>query len=491
MDNHNNHLMHPGYGNLVYPPQEIPPISSILSHTSTRRFEELGQNAIGNTTTAGADHIFSDYGAHHTSGQYPIAYSTIDPIAPTATVVTHHSISGLVTPTPAYAPVAYPTNSPTVSTSAAGNQHSGGGLVIPTPAYQNIGPIVSTSTATSHHNICGLVTPTPALAPIAYPTIEPVLTETTVSANHIIRGRGYAAAAQDPVAMAAAVQPAQSPVPQSMELNLVKRNAVNLSPVVALDRIQVLSQTIIIPARPKPVDEAPVVIDSDDSEAEEEAEDEEDEEVIRRVVEKGKEIDKNQCRICLSKDQLVNIFKYDDERNLKLCDIIMMLCTPLRISVRDYLPHFVCTPCMDKLLMVYDLKLLVEETDKELRAQLKRSKVKSMASYVVVDGGESSSGGSDDEKKNDDDEFHLSEADVPESDDDSSDDGAVAAQPRNRPTRRKCAVRSCSNHAAHSQLYKRKGPEESVPENKRTHNDAEHMDQNETNEINQTQATTE
>lgn len=176
------------------------------------------------------------------------------------------------------------------------------------------------------------------------------------------------------------------------------------------------------------IDEPPELVEG----AAPKTEDEE-EEIVKREVQKEEEIDKNQCRICLSKENLVNIFKFDHGRNLRVCDIIMMLCSPLKISERDYLPHFVCALCVDKLNSTHDLKQLAEATDKELRSKLKRSKKKSRGNteFVIIDCAEFSSG-SDDDQKNDDDEFVLSEVEEAESDDDYESEESVVAKPRRR-----------------------------------------------------------
>lgn len=122
------------------------------------------------------------------------------------------------------------------------------------------------------------------------------------------------------------------------------------------------------------------------------------------------EINKNQCRICLSTDDLIDIFEFDDEKKLRICDLVMKLCTTLRINERDYLPHVVCTVCVDRLNKAFELKLQCESTDKDLRSKLPRRKRKarSATEVVLIDCNELSSG-TDDDKDKDDDEFHLSE----------------------------------------------------------------------------------
>lgn len=124
------------------------------------------------------------------------------------------------------------------------------------------------------------------------------------------------------------------------------------------------------------------------------------------------EIDKNQCRICLAKDNLVDIYKFDEDKKLQICDLVTKLCPSLRINTRDYLPQFVCNACEDRLNKAYELKLQCEATDRELRTKLPRRKRKarSVTEFVMIDCNELSSGSEDDDDKDqDDDEFHLSE----------------------------------------------------------------------------------
>lgn len=124
------------------------------------------------------------------------------------------------------------------------------------------------------------------------------------------------------------------------------------------------------------------------------------------------EINKNQCRICLSTDNLVDIYKMvDNEKKLQICDLVTKLCPTLRIHERDYLPQFVCDGCEDRLNKAHELKLQCEGTDRDLRAKLPRRKRKarSATEFVLIDCNDLSSGSEDDDKDQDDDEFHLSE----------------------------------------------------------------------------------
>lgn len=123
------------------------------------------------------------------------------------------------------------------------------------------------------------------------------------------------------------------------------------------------------------------------------------------------EINKNQCRICLSMDDLVDIYKFNDEKKLQICDLMTKLCPSLRIHERDYLPQFVCGNCECRLNQAHELKLQCEATDRELRSKLPRRKQKSrgVTEFVMIDCNDLSSGSDDDDKDPDDEEFHLSE----------------------------------------------------------------------------------
>ncbi|XP_031640942.1 zinc finger imprinted 3 [Contarinia nasturtii] len=128
------------------------------------------------------------------------------------------------------------------------------------------------------------------------------------------------------------------------------------------------------------------------------------------------EIDTNQCRICMSTTNLLDIFRIGEKSSFRFCDLIMKLAPSVKISERDYLPHSICGGCVDRIEAAYELRIQCEETDKFLRSKLKRSKKtrRTPAEFVLIDCAESSSD-SDDEQKSDD-EFQLSE----ESEDESS-----------------------------------------------------------------------
>lgn len=143
---------------------------------------------------------------------------------------------------------------------------------------------------------------------------------------------------------------------------------------------------------------------------------------VNNLVKEDEEIDLNQCRVCLSTENLVDIFKYEQKNVLRICDLIMKLCASIKISERDHLPHLVCAGCVERIEAAYELKLQCEDTEKLLRSKLKRCKRtrRDRSEYVIIDcaPGDSPSDSDDDDNK-DDDEFHLSEvteASEPDSD---------------------------------------------------------------------------
>lgn len=141
------------------------------------------------------------------------------------------------------------------------------------------------------------------------------------------------------------------------------------------------------------------------------------------------EVDQNQCRVCMSKVNLVNIFTY--ENNVRICDNIMTICSGVKILERDFLPHYVCTACLDKVKIAIEFKATCESTDKELRSKLKRSKskvVRRRGDFILVDC-ELSSEASDNNAK-DDDEFKISEDEVVA--EDSEPDSDVSFPPAKR-----------------------------------------------------------
>lgn len=135
---------------------------------------------------------------------------------------------------------------------------------------------------------------------------------------------------------------------------------------------------------------------------------------------KDDELDLNQCRICMTKDNLLDIFRIGEKTSFRICDLIMKLAPSVKINERDYLPHSICGNCVDRIEAAYELRVQCEETDKTLRSKLKRSKKtrRAPSEFVLLDCVESSSD-SDDDQKSDDDEFQLSEESEESSDSDS------------------------------------------------------------------------
>ena len=118
------------------------------------------------------------------------------------------------------------------------------------------------------------------------------------------------------------------------------------------------------------------------------------------------EIDPNQCRVCKATESLVDIYRVDDE--FRLSDIMMKI-SNIRVHGRDYLPKLICEECVVKLKAAYEFKNTCENTDKEFRQMLKRSKkVARKRDFVLVDANEFSESGEDDDWQEDDDDFKVS-----------------------------------------------------------------------------------
>ncbi|XP_055318151.1 protein suppressor of hairy wing [Sitodiplosis mosellana] len=134
---------------------------------------------------------------------------------------------------------------------------------------------------------------------------------------------------------------------------------------------------------------------------------------------KPDEIELNQCRICMSPENLLDIFRIGEKTSFRICDLIMKLAPSVKINERDYLPHSVCGNCVDRVEAAYELRVQCEETDKVLRSKLKRSKKtrRAPSEFVLLDCVESSSDSDDDQKS--DDEFQLSEESEESSESDS------------------------------------------------------------------------
>lgn len=123
-------------------------------------------------------------------------------------------------------------------------------------------------------------------------------------------------------------------------------------------------------------------------------------------VKQEPEINPNQCRVCKATENLVDIYRVDDE--FRLSDIMMKI-SNIRVHGRDYLPKLICEECVVKLKAAFVFKTTCENTDKEFRQMLKRSKkVARKRDFVLIDANEFSESGEDDDWQEDDDDFKVS-----------------------------------------------------------------------------------
>lgn len=183
-------------------------------------------------------------------------------------------------------------------------------------------------------------------------------------------------------------------------------------------------------------------------------------------AEKELKIDPEQCRVCMSNENLIDIFKFEME-TLRLCDLVMLICTTLRISERDYLPHLICTGCIDKVKIAYEFKTTCENTDKELRKNLKRSKNKErghQTEFVMIDCEDFSDESEEEDIRKDDDEFRLSES-LSEIDSDDSFEINPIKKKRPSRSRRRPPARKRSNSSKKTGA-KRSRPSESESKSK-------------------------
>ncbi|XP_058832963.1 calponin homology domain-containing protein DDB_G0272472 [Topomyia yanbarensis] len=148
----------------------------------------------------------------------------------------------------------------------------------------------------------------------------------------------------------------------------------------------------------------------------------------------GEPADLDVCRVCTSKDNLSDIFEF--ESSVRICDLIMKICTAVRITQRDHLPHKICNGCVEKVRIAYEFKTTCENTDKELRKTLKRAYNKSRRTtdFVIVNCPMSDEEENDDEPQ-DDDEYKVSQSEV-ESEPVTSDDSFAPASKKKRTPRR-------------------------------------------------------
>jgi PR domain zinc finger protein 5 len=153
---------------------------------------------------------------------------------------------------------------------------------------------------------------------------------------------------------------------------------------------------------------------------------------------KEPEVDPNQCRVCKNTEQLIDIFAIEED--MRICDIIMKICSSVRIHERDYLPHMICLGCLGRLRTAYQFVKEVQITDKELRSKLKRSKSKIRKpsdGFVLIDCNEFSE--SEDDDQNDDEEYKVSDVEEEEEETTSgteSDNSRKAKPPKKRGPRK-------------------------------------------------------
>ncbi|XP_062543592.1 gelsolin-related protein of 125 kDa [Armigeres subalbatus] len=188
-------------------------------------------------------------------------------------------------------------------------------------------------------------------------------------------------------------------------------------------------------------------------EIKEEVKDETDKVKVRRKD--GTPADLEICRVCQSKEELSDIFEFDT--SVRICDLIMKICTNVRIAERDHLPHKICKSCVDKVRIAFEFKTTCEKTDKELRQTLKRSyKSRRTTDFVIVNCPMSDEDENDEEPQ-DDDEYKVSQSEV-ESEPVTSDDSfAPSGKKKKTPKRRGRRTRSEPVSAPEPPVKRRRG----------------------------------
>ncbi|XP_052873637.1 uncharacterized protein LOC128278956 [Anopheles cruzii] len=134
------------------------------------------------------------------------------------------------------------------------------------------------------------------------------------------------------------------------------------------------------------------------------------------------------CRVCMGSENLSDIFQL--EGPVRISDIIMKVCTTIRITERDHLPHKICERCLGQVRIVNEFKARCEASDKELRKNLKRSANKTRPTGVIVVNCPMSESDNEDEPI-DDDEYKVSQSEV-ESEPVTSDDSFSPPNKRKR-----------------------------------------------------------
>lgn len=148
---------------------------------------------------------------------------------------------------------------------------------------------------------------------------------------------------------------------------------------------------------------------------------------------KDSDVDPNQCRVCKAVENLIDIFAIEED--MRICDVIMKICSNIRIHERDYLPHMICLGCLGRLRIAYQFIKDIQTTDSELRSLLKRSRKarKPNDGFVIIDCNEFSESDEDD-LQNDDDDYQISNA---EEDDDDITSGDLSDDSRKAKSQRK------------------------------------------------------
>ncbi|ALC41749.1 CG12391, partial [Drosophila busckii] len=120
-------------------------------------------------------------------------------------------------------------------------------------------------------------------------------------------------------------------------------------------------------------------------------------------------VDENQCRVCTNKEQLVSLFNKVDKA-ITPADLLMSICPNVSIALKDFMPQFICSTCLASLTIAIQLRTQLEDTERDLRKRLSRSKnkVRRPRGYVVIDAPVSDSASDEDEELNDE-EFKVSD----------------------------------------------------------------------------------
>ena len=164
-----------------------------------------------------------------------------------------------------------------------------------------------------------------------------------------------------------------------------------------------------------------VEINKDEVKEEDETKEEEEEEVETNLAERKKmqeeQLNPNQCRVCMSTENLGDIFEFITE--FRACDLIMKIVPNIRISEKDHLPKFICASCVEKVKISYEVKTMCENSDREFRKNMKRSQAKTRAAkeYILVNCPLTDS---EDDDIPDDDDYKVSGSEEEEVDSDAS-----------------------------------------------------------------------